>query len=194
MKTNATSSHARGSSPPRRAVVPRTLLLVGGITVVGALVAMFECGALREAENPTPDPDLASQREAAGQRVAPAMKRTPASRPALPQMPAGGAAEVERPSSRAVNKLVRTQMKVQKYVEEAYPAWRKAHPGQECPHELIELNEYMGDIGGQDTRDGWGRPMRMFCGVTLKSGAKGIKVVSYGRDAEPSEDDIKFEQ
>lgn len=52
----------------------------------------------------------------------------------------------------------------------------------------------MGDIGGKDTKDGWGRPMRMFCGVTLKSGAKGFKVVSYGRDAEPSEDDIKFEQ
>ena len=194
MKTNATSSQARASSTPRRAVVPRTLLLVGGVTVVGALVALFECGALRQAEKPTPEPEVASQREVAGQRVPSPTTRTAPVRPSLPQMPAGAAAEVERPSSRAVNKLVRTQMKVQKYVEEAYPAWRQAHPGQECPHELIELNEYMGDIGGQDTKDGWGRRMRMFCGVTLKSGAKGFKVVSYGRDAEPSEDDIKFEQ
>lgn len=83
-----------------------------------------------------------------------------------------------------------TQIRVQKYVEEAYPAWRKAHPGQECPHQLTELTEYTEDKG---TSDAWGRPLRMVCGPSPQSGATHFKVISYGRDGEVSEDDIRFE-
>jgi len=107
----------------------------------------------------------------------------------LPQTAPANAAPADRPSTRAETKLVLTQIKVQKYVEEAYPAWLKAHPGEECPRQLIELNEYMED---KDTNDTWGRPMRMRCGAAPGSGVKGFKVISLGRDGEVSEDDIKF--
>ena len=82
-----------------------------------------------------------------------------------------------------------TQIKVQRYVHDAYPAWRQAHPGKECPQRLIELNEFMDD---SDANDAWGRPLKMFCGEDLAVGAKGIEVLSLGRDAEQgTEDDIK---
>lgn len=82
-----------------------------------------------------------------------------------------------------------TQIKVQKYVREAYPAWLQAHPGQTCPHRLIELNEFMDD---SDANDAWGRPLKMFCGSDLPAGANRIEVLSLGRDAEEgTEDDIK---
>jgi hypothetical protein len=85
-----------------------------------------------------------------------------------------------------------TEIKVQKYVHEAYPAWRQAHPGQECPHRLIELNEYMED---KNANDAWGRPLKMFCGAARWAGAKRIEVISLGRDAQAgTEDDIKAEE
>jgi hypothetical protein len=196
MKPTTTTSQTRSSSTPRRVVAPRTLVVVAGLTgVAGAVVVMFECGALRRSEDAAPGPEVSSPREVSSHHAPSPTQRTPGSRPALPQAAPTSAVSDEQPSARAVNRLVRTQIKVQKYVEEAYPAWRRAHPGQECPRQLIELNEYMEDKdANQDAKDGWGRPLRMFCGVTLKSGAKGFKVVSYGRDGETSEDDIKFEQ
>jgi hypothetical protein len=160
-------------------------VVVGTIGLAGLLVARFECGARRRLE------DAAPAREVSSQRAPSPTQRTPVPRPELPQAPPIVEAPAERPSARAETKLVLTQIKVQKYVEEAYPAWRRAHPGQECPHRLIELTDYMED---KDANDGWGRPLRMFCGAVLPSGAKGIKVISYGRDGEASEDDIRFEE
>lgn len=116
-------------------------------------------------------------------------------RPALPQAQPAAPAPAEPRSvgvgvAEAKRKL--TQSKVQKYVHEAYPAWLRAHPGEECPHQLIELNEYMED---KDANDAWGRPLRMFCGAARWAGAKTIEVISLGRDAEArTEDDIKAEQ
>jgi hypothetical protein len=191
MKPSATTGQAGSSSTPRRVVAPRTVLLVAGIvTLVGVLVAMFEYGPLRR---PVPG-DAAPSREVSHQRARSPTERAAVARPVLPEAapdssaPAS-AAPAERPSTRAETKLVLTQIKVQKYVDEAYPAWLRAHPDKECPRQLIELNEYMED---KDANDAWGRPLRMFCGATLAGGAKGIKVVSRGRDGETSEDDIKF--
>jgi type IV secretory pathway VirB10-like protein len=172
----------------RRVVALRSVLVVAGIIIglVGVLVAMFECGALRR---PVPE-DAAPSRAVSTQRAPSPMERTPVPRPALPQAAPANAEPAVRPSARAVTKLVLTQIKVQKYVEEAYPAWLQAHPGEDCPRKLIELNEYMED---KDANDAWGRPLKMFCSRALKSGAKGIKVISLGRDGEQgSEDDIKF--
>lgn len=184
MKPSATRSQTGRSSTPRRVVAPRTLLVVAGIVIVplGLLVAMFEYGAFRPSEDAAPGREVSSQREPSPR------ERTPVPRPALPQV-AANAAPVERPSARIETKLVFTQMKVQKYVEEAYPAWLRAHPGKECPRQLIELNEYMED---KDTNDAWGRPLKMRCGAS-QSG-HGFKVISYGRDGEVSEDDIRFEE
>jgi hypothetical protein len=185
MKPSSTTDHAGTSSTSQRGAAPRALLVGAGIIVVlvGGLVAVFEFGALGRSEPAAPD------REVSTERVASPAARTPVPQPALPRAAPGNAAVVERPSARAENKLVFTQIKAQKYVEEAYPAWLKAHPGKDCPRKLIELNEYMDD---KDVNDAWGRPMRMTCGADLPSGAKGFKVVSYGRDGERSEDDIKF--
>jgi hypothetical protein len=191
MKPNAMTGQAGRSSPQRRAGAPRTLLVVAGIIVglAGVMVAMFECGSSRRHD------DAAPRREVSSQRAPTPTERPPVPRPELPQAALANAAPAnaapaERPSTRAETKLVVTQIKVQKYVEEAYPAWRRAHPGQDCPHQLTELSDYMDD---KDTNDGWGRPLRMFCGAVLASGAKGIKVISYGRDGEASEDDVRFE-
>jgi hypothetical protein len=116
-------------------------------------------------------------------------ERAPVPRPALPQAAPSNAAPAETPAARAETKVVVTQIRVQKYVEEAYPAWLRAHPGKQCPHQLSELAEYMAD---KDTNDAWGRPLRMACGPAPQSGTTRIKVISYGRDAEVSEDDIRF--
>ena len=108
---------------------------------------------------------------------------------AAPGNAVADALAAERPSARNETRIVLTQIKLQKYVEEAYPKWQRAHPGQECPHQVIELTEYIDD---KDANDAWGRPLRMRCGEALGSGAKGIRMISLGRDGERSEDDIKF--
>ena len=187
MKPSTTTSQAERDSTPRRVVAPRPLLVVAGILIglAGVLVAMFNYGPLRRAEDTAPSSEVSSP------GVPSSTRRTPVPRPELPQAALAGEAPAERASKRNENKIVLTQIRVQKYVEEAYPAWRRAHPGQECPHKLTELSEYMED---KDTHDAWGRPLRMACGAVLQSGAKGIKVTSFGRDGERSEDDIKFEQ
>jgi hypothetical protein len=163
-----------------------TVLVVAGlIGLVGVLIAMLECGTLRA---PAPR-EAAPTREASSQRTPSPTVRTPGPRPALPAVAPPSPLVAERPSAAAGTKIVLTQIKVQKYVDEAYPAWVRAHPGAECPHQLSELNEYMDD---KDPNDAWGRPIRMQC-VALPTGGKGIKLVSSGRDAEfRSEDDIKF--
>jgi hypothetical protein len=155
------------------------------IGLVAVLIAMFECGAFRR---PVSE-DAAPNRKVVSEPAPSPTERAPVPRPALPEVTPANTAPAERPSARAETKLVLTQIKVQKYVDEAYPAWLRAHPGMECPRKLIELNEYMDD---KDANDAWGRPLRMRCGAALGSGAKGIKVTSFGRDGEASEDDIKF--
>jgi hypothetical protein len=185
MKSGSTTSQAGSSSTPQRMVHPRTALVVGAVIVGLVVVAGFV--HLVHGEQAEPGREVASQRA-----LLPA-ERTPVARPALPQArPAEPAAPAE-PRSMGVGaaeaNLKLTQIKVQKYVHEAYPAWRQAHPGKECPQRLIELNEYMAD---SDANDAWGRPLKMFCGEDLAVGAKGIEVLSLGRDAEEgTEDDIK---
>jgi len=183
--TKTKTDQTGASSTPRRTVAPRVLLVVAGIIVVlvGVRFAMSGRGA-------PPRPEVAAPgREGSSQPVPSPTARAPVPRPALQQVAPDSTAPPERPSARAVNKLVLTQIKVQKYVEEAYPAWLRAHPGKECPSQLLELAEYMPD---KDTKDAWGRPLKMFCGVAPGSGSPRIRVVSYGRDGERSEDDIKF--
>jgi hypothetical protein len=153
--------------------------------LVGVVVVMFEWGAV---PRPVPE-DAVPSREVASQRAPSPTKRTPMPQLASPQEAPASAAPATRVAGRNENKIVLTQIKVQKYVEEAYPAWRRAHPGQECPHRLIELSEYMED---KDIHDAWRRPLRMRCGASARSGATSIRVLSLGRDGEVSEDDIKF--
>ncbi len=175
-------------------------MLVGAAVVLG-LVVVAMSGAFRHSK----DEDAAPSREVAG--ATSPTERKPAPRPALPQaqpaepaLPQAQPAEPEPAEPRsmigaAAAKRKLTQIKVQKYVHEAYPAWLRAHPGQECPHQLSELNEYMADKAANDANDAWGRPLKMFCGSARWAGAKRIEVISLGRDAQAgTEDDIKAEE
>jgi len=166
-----------GSNPRRVG-----MLVVAGVVVglVGLLVAMSKYGGSRP-EDAVPD------RQASNLQAPSPTHRATAPRPELPPAPAN-APPAEGGATRAETKIVLTEIKVQKYVDEAYPAWLQAHPGQACPRRLIELNEYMED---KDANDAWGRPLRMVC--ARQPGANRIKVVSLGRDGEArSEDDIQY--
>lgn len=192
MRSGSTTSQAGGSSTPQRSVSRRTVHVVAavilGLVVVAGYVHLVHG---RDAE---------PSREVSSPRVPSSTAQRPVARPALPQVkpaepvqaqPAEAAPAQPRfvgvGAAEANRKL--TQIKVQKYVHEAYPAWLQAHPGKECPKRLIELNEFMDD---RDANDAWGRPLKMFCGEDLAVGAKGIEVFSLGRDAEEgTEDDIK---
>lgn len=207
MKSGATSHSPKGTTPAKRSSTPqrrvprRTMLVVAAVILgpVVVLVAMFESGALGR---PTHE-DAAAGREVSSERAPAPAERKPVPPPALPQAqpaepePAEPAAPgraqprvVGIGAAKANAKL--TQIKVQKYVHEAYPAWLRAHPGEECPHGLSELNEYMED---KDANDAWGRPLKMFCGQARWAGAKRIEVISRGRDAQAgTEDDIKAEE
>jgi hypothetical protein len=193
MKSGSTTSQTPSSSTSQRRVPRRTALVVAAV-ILGVVVAGFihlvhggDAEPVREVSRQrAPSPTEQQQHRAArpalpqGQPAGPAQAQPAEPAPGQPRFVGIGAAEANR-------KL--TQIKVQKYVHEAYPAWRRAHPGQECPHRLIELNEFMED---SDANDAWGRPLKMFCGADLAAGAKGIEVLSLGRDAEEgSEDDIK---
>src|SRR5437667_288484 len=68
---------------------------------------------------------------------------------------------------------------VQKYANEAYPMWQRAHPDKACPDSFSDLNEYMNGHSGLDP---WGNPYKLMCGPNLPPGAKGIAVMSLGRD------------
>jgi hypothetical protein len=203
MKSGSTShspkgtSQAGSSSTPQRRVPLRTVRVVAavilGLVVVAGFVHLVHGGDVGLE-------DAAPGREVSSQRAPSPTAQRPAARPALPQVksaepvqakPAEAAPAQPRfvgvGAAEANRKL--TQIKVQKYVHEAYPAWLQAHPGKECPKRLIELNEFMDD---SDANDAWGRPLKMFCGDDLAAGAKGIEVLSLGRDAEEgTEDDIK---
>jgi len=186
MKSGATTSQAGRSSTPQR-TVPRRTVLVAAV-ILGLVVAGFvhECGALRPVHE-----DAKSGRELARQGGPSPTEQSRVPRPALPPASPAESAPAEPSSTGFVTPETQrklTQIKVQKYVHEAYPAWLRAHPGQECPHRLIELNAFMDN---SDENDAWGRPLKMFCGEDLVAGAKGIEVLSLGRDAEQgTEDDI----
>jgi len=78
---------------------------------------------------------------------------------------------------------------VNKYAQEAYPAWAMAHPGKPCPDKLDELNEFMNN---KDTKDPWGNRYKRYCGSTLPPTAKGLAVSSLGKDGtDGTADDIK---
>jgi hypothetical protein len=143
-------------------------------------------------EDPKPDRELAHQ-----PAPAPTLP-SQVPQPALPQEPtpeplptSGRPANVGAPGM--ARKLAQiTRAKVEKYVHEAYPAWLKAHPGEICPHQLSELNEFMGE---SNANDGWGKPLKMYCGAVLGSSGKRIEVISLGRDGERgTEDDIRAEE
>ncbi len=193
MRSSSTTSQSGSSSTPQRRVFPRTGLVVAAV-IVGLVVAGFihlvHGGG-----------DVEPSREVSSQRAPSSTEQHRAARPALPQAKPAEPAPAQPQldgyprfvgvgAAEANRKL--TEIKVQKYVHEAYPAWRHAHPGKECPQRLIELNEYMED---KDANDAWGRPLKMFCGEDRWRGAKGIEVISLGRDAEAgTEDDIKAEE
>jgi len=194
MRSVPKSGHAGTSATPQRKVSPRIALVGGTALLALVVIAGFECGALRRPAHE----DAAPGREAASQRApsptAQAAVQAPAPRPALPQANPVEPSPAERPLDAITgeDKRTRTHIKVDRYVHEAYPAWRQAHPGQECPKQLSELNEY---IHESDAKDGWGRPLRMYCGAARWAGKKRIEVISPGRDAQlRTEDDIIAEE
>lgn len=164
---------------------------------VEVLGAMFQCGALRR---PAHD-DAEASRQRGPSPTEQGRAARPALPPALPTEPAqptpAEPALAHRHLPAAVARQL-TENKVQQYAHQAYPAWRRAHPGQECPQRLTELNEYMDDKDDRnatDAKDAWGRSLKMFCSPTRPAGAKRIKVTSLGRDAERgTEDDITAEE
>jgi hypothetical protein len=188
-----TPGRAGGSAIPQRRVSRRTPLVAGAALVALVVLAvLFERGVLRRPAHE----DAAPGREASSQPALPSAVQVPVARarPTLPQANPVGPSPGERPSVDAItgeDKRTRTHIKVDRYVNEAYPAWLRAHPGQECPHRLSELNEY---INESDANDAWGRPLKMLCGAARWAGAKRIEVISLGRDAEArTEDDIRAE-
>lgn len=79
-------------------------------------------------------------------------------------------------------------IKLQRYGNEAYPAWLKEHPGRKCPDSIDELNKYIGAI---DSLDRWGRPMKVVCDRPLPR-FPGFSVVSAGQDGKmDTEDDVE---
>lgn len=64
-----------------------------------------------------------------------------------------------------------------KYAFEAYPSWRLAHPDEECPADLVALNEW---TNRKDVRDPWGRDFRWEC--PYRSGGVSLLVESAGPD------------
>ncbi len=153
------------------------------------LVALLECGALGR-----PDREgTAPAREISRQHAASTTEHHRVARPELTLEPAaepGPASSIILLTPEAKRQL--TEAKVRRYVHEAYPAWHRAHPDQACPHQLIELNEYLDD---RDANDAWGRPLKLLCSPARLASGKGVKVLSRGRDAEQgTEDDIAAEE
>jgi hypothetical protein len=171
----------------------RTTLVIAGI-IVGLLVVaivIFERGPASDSapDNAETDREDSSAREASNPPAPTATTHAHAAQPALQSESAEPATGEGRRtvSGRPEVKRKATRTKVQKYAHEAYRAWLRAHSGDECPH-MSDLVEYTED---KDPRDAWGHPMKVRCRTNLPGGAKGIEVVSLGRDAEESEDDIK---
>ena len=82
------------------------------------------------------------------------------------------------------------KLTVQKFANEAFPQWARAHPDKGCPEKIEELSEYMDK---KDTKDPWGNVYKFYCGQNLPAGAKGgFAVSSPGEDGkEGTPDDIK---
>ena len=180
-------------STARRAARRRTALAIAAVIVGGAVIAMLERGAAR---GPAPE-DAEAGQDAPRERASPTdqgrVARPALPRPAPPAEPAQPAepAHARRRLPAALARQL-TENKVQQYAHQAYPAWRRAHPGEVCPQQLSELTPYMDET---DTNDAWGRQLKMFCIATRPAGAKRIKVFSLGRDAERgTEDDIIAEE
>ena len=79
-----------------------------------------------------------------------------------------------------------TQMTLEKYANEAFPAWSMAHPQAMCPERLADLADY---ANGRDANDAWGTPIKMMCGASLPPGAHHIALVSAGPDGKEGTDD-----
>jgi len=81
------------------------------------------------------------------------------------------------------------RMAVRKIVDEEYPAWTLAHPGQQCPERLEDLSP---SATSKDTEDPWGGRYRIYCGTNLPRGVRGFAASSPGEDSKDgTEDDIK---
>ena len=79
-----------------------------------------------------------------------------------------------------------TQIKLEMYANEAFPAWSMAHPQTMCPERVADLAEY---ANGRDAEDAWGKPLEMLCGASLPPGAHHIAFVSAGPDGKEGTDD-----
>lgn len=167
----------------------RAIKLVAGVALAALVVlgAMAECGVLRR---PAHEEEAPARRSSDQPARSPTVQAPVArARPALPRENPGEPSSVDRPSLDSITgeaQRRRTHVKVNRYVHEAYPAWRRAHPDQECPRRLSELDEY---IQESDANDGWGRPLTMYCGLARLQGGRTIEVISLGRDAELQTDD-----
>jgi hypothetical protein len=182
-----------GSTTPPQRTVRLPILLVGA-----AVMLVIVVGALRRPAHE----DAKPRGESASEPAAAPTERSPDPRPTLPEsQPAEArsaeAAEPGPAASRAsgfatqATRRKLTQAKVERYVREAYPAWLRAHPGEMCPQQLVELNEYTGD---SDAKDAWGHPIKLLCGDHW-GGKKHIEVIALGRDAQlGTDDDIRAEQ
>lgn len=79
-----------------------------------------------------------------------------------------------------------TQLKLEMYANQAFPAWSMAHPQAMCPERIADLAEY---ANGRDANDAWGKPIKMMCGASLPPGARHIALVSAGPDGQDGTDD-----
>jgi hypothetical protein len=74
------------------------------------------------------------------------------------------------------------------FVSTAFPEWQKANPGKSCPEEVEDLAA----LARASPIDPWGRPYRLLCGPALPNGARGVGVMSLGRDGKANTaDDVK---
>ena len=60
-------------------------------------------------------------------------------------------------------KIQTTQMKLEMYAHQAFPAWSLAHPQAMCPDRITDLTDY---ANGRDANDAWGTPIKMTAMVT----------------------------
>ena len=199
MKSSTTTSQA-GRVPPSQRAVRRGIALAAAAVILG-LAAMLGWGALRRPVHDDAEPGPELSRQPGPSPTEQGRAARPALPPALPAEPAQPALADPAPARRHLPASIARQLtenKVQQYAHVAYPAWRRAHPGQDCPQRLSELNAYMDDKADStatDARDAWGRQLKMICSATRPAGAKRFKVISLGRDAERNtEDDVTAEE
>ena len=169
-------------------------VLAVSAVVVGSVVAGLAYLVHRGDQGTESSRDVAGPQASAPAPAPPsAPSPTPqgrAARPALPQAqpvePAPASPHVDRRMLPTAALRDLTEAKLQQIAHEAYPAWRRAHGGQTCPHQLSELTEYISDHSASDA---WGRSLRMTCSTSRPAGQKPFRVISRGRDAEQGTDD-----